>query len=305
MRNFIAKKSNYLNSLDFEVIKTPIFTTVGDTIITDNKRVAIVNDKDLKILSYMSPEYRLFTNREFTELTEKIGSTFGLSINHYAVHDDGKKVLSVFNKADKTYKIGKYTFDNHIVLYDSRDGSTKLSVGGAGNLHRCSNMFKSTQVQFSVNHSSKLDEMLEQFRYELDTFTENQKQYIQRLEALQDIPVTRDHLYHLLGEWTMLKPSEVKDLATTVYFEDVDVSTRKWNIIKDLNKSYDVETKGGSIYSKKYGNISIEGVGENGFGLLNTITNYYTHTRDKGVTDLFFNDFGTKEKRVIEFVESL
>lgn len=293
MRPYKAKKSEYLSTLDFEVVKAPILVKLSEEdYIKDDKRVAIVNDDTKTVISYMSPGYRLFTNQEFMAFTEKIGTTFGLDFNHYAVHNDGQRVLSVFNKTDQVYKVGDYEFKNHVVVYDSRDGGTKLSVGGAGVLNRCSNMFTSTKVQFSVHHSYKLDEMLKEFEIGLDKFSANQKQYLERLERTMEIDINRDDLYSIIGGWVQLKPSEVKAVAEGTHYgikELENLSTRKENIITGLNKSYNIETAS---------------LGENGFGLLNTITHYYTHNRQKDIKDLLFGDFGTKEKDVLQYVEA-
>lgn len=294
VKAFKPKKSEYLKSLDFEVIKAPILVQLSEeNYIKDTKRVAIVNDKTETVISYMSPAYRLFTNEEFCRFTERIGETFSLDFNHYAIHNDGQRVLAVFDKTDQVYKVGDYEFKNHVVLYDSRDGGTKLSVGGAGNLNRCANMFTSTKVQFSVNHSYKLDEMLSEFELGLDRFAANQKEYLQRLERLQDIKVSREDLYTLIGGWVQLKPSEVKLVAEGRHHgvQTLDeLSTRKTNIISGINSSYNTETRA---------------LGETGFGLFNTVTHYYTHNREKDIKDLLFGDFGTKEKETIAFAESL
>lgn len=304
-------KSNYCKSLNFEVVKCPVTCEVTDKygskrFIQDSSRVALVNDGNDKVISYMSPSYRLFSNEEFVRLTEKIQDSLGLEFNHYAVHNDGAKVLSVFNKTDKVYKIGDHTFSNHIVLFDSRDGSTKLSVGGSGVLHRCMNMFTSTRVQFSVNHSSRLDAMLREFEDKLVLFAENQRNYIDRLDRLSDIKVDKNDLFELMSGWVQLKPEEVKEVALGNHMNQIalkDISTRKVNIIQGLSKAYDIECYGGTAGALNQ--IIIDGVGENGFGLLNTITHYYTHTRDKNITDLMFGDFGTKEMQTIKFAEEL
>lgn len=288
-----AKKSNYLQSLDFEVIKSDVFVSVNGVMQPAPNRVALVNDQNNTILSMMSGSYRLFTNQEFTRLTEKIGDTFGLELNHYAVHNDGQKVLSVFNKTDEKYKVGDYEFTNHVVLYDSRDGSTRLSVGGSGVLHRCQNMFTSTQVQFSVVHSSKLDEMLREFELGLDEFSKNQMQHIKRLEDLQRIKAGHDDLFEMISGWVALKPNEVKQVAEGRHVGqklEQEISTRKSNIIQGLFNSYNQERKD---------------LGDTGFALYNTVTHYYTHERNKDVTDLFFGDFGTKETQALKFAEAL
>ncbi len=288
-----TKKSNYTDGLNFEVVKSPVYVSINGEMQQVPNRLALVNDSNNTVLSMMSGSYRLFTNEEFTRLTEKIGETFGLELNHYAVHNDGQKVLSVFNTTDDKYKVGDYEFTNHVVLYDSRDGSTKLSVGGSGVLHRCMNMFTSTQVQFSVVHSSKLDVMLHEFELGLEEFSKNQMLHIKRLEDLQRIRANQDDLFQMVSGWVALKPSEVKMVAEGRHIGqklEEEVSTRKTNIIQGLYNSYNWERKD---------------LGDTGFTLFNAVTHYYTHERNKDVTDLFFGDFGTKESQALKFAEAL
>lgn len=306
VRNFKAESSNYCNTLDFEVIKCPILVGKSETdYIKDPKRIAIVNDKTDTIISYMNGNsYRLFTNEEFMRLTEKIGETFGLELNHYAVHNDGQRVLSVFNRTDQKFKVGDYTFKDHLVMYDSRDGSTKLSFGGSGVFNRCANMFTSTQVQFSVHHSFRLDEMVREFSLQLDEFTKNQKLYLDRISALERIKIDKNDAYKLIAGWVQLSPAEVKLVAENKHYGQKSLetlSTRKLNIIQGLSYSYDIESFGGATRD----GVTVSPIGETGFTLPNMVTNYFTHNRSKDITDLMFGDFGAKETQAIKFAESL
>lgn len=306
VRNFSAQSSNYCNTLDFEVIKCPILVAKGEyDYIKDPKRIAIVNDQTNTIISYMNGNsYRLFTNEEFMRLTEKIGETFGLELNHYAVHNDGQRVLSVFNRTDQKFKVGDYTFTDHLVMYDSRDGSTKLSFGGSGRMHRCANMFTSTQVQFSVHHSFRLDEMVREFSLQLDEFSKNQKLYLDRLAHLEGIKINKNDAYKLIAGWVQMSPADVKLVAEGKHHGQKslqDLSTRKTNIIQGLSYAYDVEAFGGTTRD----GVTVSPIGETGFTLPNMVTNYFTHNRSKDITDLMFGDFGAKEGQAIKFAESL
>lgn len=298
--------ANYVKNLDFEVIKCPIIVKKSEQdYIKDTKKIAIINDKTDRIISYMNnSSYRLFTNQEFMELTERIGDTFGLELNHYAVHNDGQKVLSVFNRTDKEFKVGDYTFTDHIVMYDSRDGSTKLSFGGSGVLHRCQNMFTSTKVQFSINHSSKMDDMLRQFNIQLDEFSKNQQKHLDSLNRLQEIKINKGDAYKLISQWVQLTPKEVQLVAEGKHMGQKslqNISTRKLNIINGFSKSYDIEAFGGVTQN----GIDVTAIGETGFTLPNMVTNYFSHNRGKDITDLMFGDFGIKEKQAIKFAECL
>ena len=173
-------------------------------------------------------------------------------------------------------------------MFDSRDGSTKLSIGGNGTLHRCSNMFTSTNVHFSVNHSTKLDEMLGEFQMALKMFSANQEEHLKRLEQLASVTVNVDNVYDLLARWTDLTRSKVRDMHKGVQFEEI--SSRKSNIVNGLLNSWKIES---------------DDLGENGFGLYNTTTHYFSNQRQKGDTDLLFGDFGRKEKQTVKFIEEL
>ena len=286
--NYFTSRGIYTETLDFELEKKKVWVMGNNGFIEDQTKVAMVNNSNDKIVSYMSPSYRLFTNEEFMRLSEKIGSEMGLSHNHYASYKDGAKVLSVFDKTDKIYKVLGHEFSNHIVLFDSRDGSSKLSIGGSGVLNRCDNMFKSTEVQFSVNHSSKLDEMLGEFESGLKRFDKAQKRHIERLERLSDIKIDRKDVFNLIAKWTELSPDDVKKVANGMHVGQL--SARKKNIITGLTKSWNIESSD---------------LGNNGFALQNMTTHYYTHNRKKDLTDLFFKDFGKKEKETIIYAEGL
>jgi hypothetical protein len=283
------KKQEYKDTLDYEVVKKPIFIQLDEgNVIKDTKKVALVNDKTEEVLSYMSPAYRLFNNQEFMALTEEIGGTLGLELDHYASHKGGRKVLSAFKHTNKKFTLLGHEFTNHVILFDSRDGSTKLSIGGNGTLHRCANMFTSTDVHFSVNHSTRLDEMLAEFQGALKLFSVNQEAHLRRLEGLVNVPVNADNVYNLLGDWTKLSINDVKGIHKGTRSEEI--SSRKFNIVKGLLNSWEEESSD---------------LGENGFGLYNTTTHYFSNQRQKGDTDLLFGDFGRREKQTIKFIEEL
>ena len=282
-------KTEYTDKLDFEVIKRPVFVQLDESnVIKSEKKVALVNDKTEDILSFMSPSYRLFTNAEFMSLSDQIADKLGLEHAHYSSHRGGRKVLSAFKQTDKKFDLLGHEFTNHIILFDSRDGSTKLSIGGNGTLHRCNNMFTSTDVHFSVNHSSKLDEMLSEFQLALEMFSIQQTEHLQRLERLADIPVTKEQVHEFIGKWVSLHKDQVKQLALGNRLDGISV--RKLNIVQGLSESWRKESKD---------------LGKNGFGLWNMTTDYFSNNRDKSDTDLLFGDFGSKEKQSIKFAESL
>lgn len=287
MRN---KEEYYTDTLDFEVVKKPLFISMSEgNVIKYPKRVALVNDKTEDVLSLMSPSYRLFTNEEFMKLTEKISSSLGLKHDHYAIHQHGKRVLSAFRLEDEEYTLMGHRFKNNMVIYDSRDGSTCLSVGGVGTLYRCSNLFSSTNVALSIRHNKNLDAMVEELYRELEIYRILQVEYLEGIEKIADKEVSKENLYEFLGGWVKLSPREVKDIAIG-NFDREKVSTRMSNIIEGMVTSWNIETKE---------------LGENGFGMYNTLTHYFTHNREKDERDLLFADFGRKEKQVLNFVEAL
>jgi len=286
--------SNYTDTLDFEVVKAPIKIQLpsGKEII-DPKKVALINDKTGDILSYMTPGYRLFTNEEFMELTNRVAESTGYEVAHYGTYKGGKKVLSALKmNGSEGFNILGHSFESHVVLFDSRDGSKKLSIGGSGQIHRCDNMFRSTDVHLSVNHNRELEKMVSEFSFRMEMFRVNQDAHIQRLERLADIKVNRSNVYDLIGGWTELERKQVRMLATgkEVIIDGKKVSTRKTNIVTGLMESWDIESKA---------------LGMNGFGLHNMVTHYFSNNRKNDMVDLFVKDFGYKERETIEFAEAL
>ena len=292
----MSKRSEFMSTLDFEVSKKPLFVQLGEQNVQKcNDKVAIINESTNQVLSYMSPNYRLFNNEEFMDLAGRISDNLGLELDHYTSYKGGKKVLAAFKQTDKKHTLCGYDFENHIVLYDGRDGSTCLSIGSIGYLNRCANMFTSMRSQerkgnvLKINHSSKLDEMLADFEASLEIYGAMQQQTLERIERLNDIKVSQKNLYSLIGGWTQLTAEEVRNVAYGNYDTD-DVSTRKKNIVDGLVNSWSIE--------------SAE-LGQNGFALHNTLTHYMTHKRNKSENDVLFADFGKKELQTIQFAEAL
>jgi hypothetical protein len=163
-------KSTYSDTLDFEVIKEPLF--YGSEYKPVGNKVALVNDSTGRVLSTLSPSYRLFNNAEFMALSERISTSLGLDIDHYASHGGGKRVLSAFRN-NELKKIMGYEFTENIILFDARDGGNALTVGGNAYMNRCANMFTSTKGFLKINHSSKLDEMVCEFELGLELYALN------------------------------------------------------------------------------------------------------------------------------------
>lgn len=288
MTNFTTDRFN------FEVeMKNLQYTNNNGDIIDLPKHKAIVNTKTDETLSVMTSQYNLFSNSRFCDLAERIQDTLGLDLDHYHSHKSGRKVLAAFkNPENKNFKLLGYEFTNNIVLFDSRDGSTTLGLAGIGTLHRCSNMFTSirkNKSSFKIYHNSSLDEMVGQFELALELYAIDMESNMERLERLNDVKVTQNDLYNLIGGWAQLTPEEVRDVAYGTH-KGQEVSTRKSNIINGLVGSWGIE--------------SAE-LGQNGFGLWNATTNYFTHKRDKGISEFLFEDAGKKELETIKFVEAL
>lgn len=289
----MSNKSQYTDKLDFEVSAKPLFVQLGEQNVQKcTDKVAIVNESTNQVLSYMSPNYRLFSNKEFTELSEKISEVFNLPIDHYNSYKGGKKVLAAFrNEGGKKHSICGHEFENHLVMYDSRDGTMCLGGGGVNKLYRCNNLFASTLSNsfFNIRHNKNLDEKLAEFEIGLELYELAIQAKIQKLESFEQVKVSQDNLYQLVGGWVDLTPGEVRDVAYGNYNTNV-VSTRKKNIVDGLVNSFAIE--------------SAE-LGSNAWGLYNAVTHYNTHKRGKDEMDIMFADFGKKEKQTIQFCEGL
>ena len=275
------KNSEYTRKLNFEVVTKPV-SVMGNVY---GKKKAIVNDQNGEIISIMSSSYNLFNNERFMELGQRISDSLGLPIEHYASHQHGKKVLVAFKNTER-FEILGHEFKDNIVLFDTRDGSTKLSGGSNGTIFRCSNMFKSTDVKFGIRHNSKLDQMVFELEAELEVIAIKRNLHIERLEKLADIPVVREDVYQFLSGWIDFSPKDIADIA----HGRLECSTKASNIVNGVVNSWNTETKD---------------LGKNGFGFHNAITHYFSNNRGKGQKELFFGDFGRKDKQAILFAESL
>lgn len=284
----MLKNSNYsTDSFGFEIVKTQTqYVFEGKSYPIPNK-TTLVNNKTMQPISVMGKNYRLFSNTDMENLANKISKTLSLPIDHFASHRGGKKVLVAFKRTDKKFKIGKWELSDHPVLYDYRDGNGKLSFGGAATLHRCQNMFKSTDVQLSIGHNSMLDEMVAEFEVALELYDFNVQAHLERLEKTTDIKMKMSDFKLIIGDLVQLDQDEIKKVANGTH-EGI-VSTRKANIVNGLIESWDEEKKD---------------LGCNGFTAFNAVTHYYTHKRDKGLNDLVFGQFGSNESKSLNLVEA-
>ena len=252
-----------MESLEWDIIEKPIFA--------NNKQVigykGIFRNDNGQLLNIAKSSYTPTHNEKFIEVTEKLHDITGFPIENYYDVDGGKKVLA-FLKCTEPMQVCGHEFKDYLMIGNSFDGSTGFFIGNSNIMVRCSNRFSRNFRQLQVNHtknnSLRIDGLVQYF----DMFMKQRTQLFDKMEQLSWVKVD-DSIKDALVE-RLTRMNDEEKLGN-------DVSTRKRNIISNINSSIDRECAD---------------LGDNAFGLFNGITHYTTHIKNSK-NNAFGNPFGS------------
>jgi len=253
-------------ALEWDIIEKPIFA--------NNKQVlgykGIFRNDNGQLLNIAKSSYTPTHNEKFIEVTEKLHDITGFPIENYYDVEGGKKVLS-FLKCTDTMQVCGHEFKDYLMIGNSFDGSTGFFIGNSNIMVRCSNRFSRNFRQLQVNHtknnSLRIDGLVQYF----DMFMKQRTQLFEKMEQLSWVKID-DSIKDALVE-RLTRMNDEEKLGN-------EISTRKRNIITNLNSSNDRECAD---------------LGDNAFGLFNGITHYTTHIKNsKNAT--FGNPFGSSNE---------
>lgn len=128
-------------SIDWQPKTQPLLTLTG---LATKKKIILRNDNN-EPLGIVSDSYRLFTNRELEKLckgVEKIGPN---KIEGYQEFRNGKLMLGFLSNHSKNYKINGCSLKEYIVIGNSFDGTSSITLGTSHELCRCENQFSSIE----------------------------------------------------------------------------------------------------------------------------------------------------------------
>jgi hypothetical protein len=252
-----------MEALEWDIIEKPIFA--------NNKQVigykGIFRNDNGQLLNIAKSSYTPTHNEKFIEVTEKLHDITGFPIENYYDVDGGKKVLS-FLKCTDTVQVCGHEFKDYLMIGNSFDGSTGFFIGNSNIMVRCSNRFSRNFRQLQVNHtknnSLRIDGLVQYF----DMFMKQRTQLFEKMEQLSWVKID-DSIKDALVE-RLTRMNDEEKLGN-------ELSTRKRNIITNLNSSIDRECAD---------------LGDNAFGLFNGITHYTTHIKNSK-NAIFGNPFGS------------
>ena len=252
------------SNLNWEVIERPLYSNFQP--VTGYK--ALFRSDTDELLHIAKTTYTHTPNDRFLETVDKLSTITGFPIELFDEVQGGKKVIA-FLKCTDPISVGGHQFKDYLMVGNSHDGSTGFFVGNSNIMVRCANrftkQFRSLQVYHTKNHDVKIDTLSNSF----DDFTKQRQRFYDRFGEYTDFEIVDEHKELLVHSIVDLTAIETQDRE--------NISTRKQNIISDIHKSIEIETKA---------------LGNNLFGLFNGVTHYTTHTR-KQKEPVFCNAFGT------------
>ncbi len=240
-----------------------------DGIAIDSHR-AIVRDDSEEVLSVMKKSYNPLRNEEFKNRVSRLAEITGFEKVGFNEFNDGKKVLAFLKNNQEITRIGAHQMDSYMVIGNSFDGSSSFFVGTSTILLRCTNQFsqiaKMMKVRHTKNSELKMDELYSYF----DFYINNRKKMFENFERFGQVRVNdelrKKMVHHVL---------DIKGDAVIA-----ELSTRKKNQIAKIEEAMKIEEKD---------------LGDNLWGLFNSITRYTTHDLNRN-SQTFGNVFGSAAK---------
>ena len=234
-----------LSKMTWEVTEKPLELK---GIQTGNHKVLYRSDNK-RLLSVRSGKYKTLKNSELHKLADRICERGNFQLAGFAEFQGGRKILCYLKNMDTNLRLNKLAVEEFLLLGNSHDGSSKIFVGTANQILRCSNQFSLKLRSFEIGHTRALDFLDEELDRFIQCYQSGREKLYQQMEALSNKTVSDQQIEELLGK--ILKESS-NDVQTT---KD---SSRK----QLLQSSIATETSE---------------LGKNGWGLLNGVTHFTSH----------------------------
>lgn len=252
-----------IQTLNWEVEERPIYA--NGTKIEGYK--GLFKGDTEQLLSIQKTSYTPTTNSRFVDVAERLNEITGFPIKNYFEVDGGKKTLA-FLECTEPIQVAGYEFKDYLMLGNSFDGSTSFFIGNSSIMVRCKNRFSKNFRQLQVMHTKYNDSRIDSLCRMFESFMVQRNHLFQKMATLEQVKVD-EHIKKALVE-RLVKMNSEERLGT-------EISTRKSNIIAQINASIETECKA---------------IGNNAFGLFNGITHYTTHVKSSK-NAVFGNPFGS------------
>jgi phage/plasmid-like protein (TIGR03299 family) len=263
-----------ITGLDWKVSKEELQTVGG--ILIPNK-IAIMRNDNNAILGVHGDGYEPYQNDELLELLHKISSHTGMELHGGGSFGGGEKVW--FQLKSDNLNLGNDTIEGYISGFNSFDGKANLAFGNTNITVSCLNTFHRgyKEVDTKIRHSQSMKPRIEEILINIDRLVAEEKVSFSEIKMLQSKPMSIADLDFISR--TILQIDKNQDIKT--------ISTRKQNMLSDLNHAMRIET---------------DQKGMNLWGGFSGMTRYTTHDiakkAESRAVNKMFGKVGDIERRV-------
>lgn len=253
-----------IQSLSWEVTERPLFSNYKQL---DGYK-ALTRSDNGELLQVAKSSYTPVTNERFLHVVHRLSEITGFPIELLDEVAGGKKVLA-FLKCTDPVTVNGYKFKDWLMVGNSHDGSTGFFIGNSNMMIRCENRFTKQFQNLKVLHTRNNDLRIDSLTTSFDEYITQRQRFYNRFAEYVDFEIVESDKSKIVNSLVEVTPLEIDQPET--------LSTRKQNIITDIHRSIETETKE---------------LGNNLFGLFNGITHYTSHIR-RQKSLVFCNAFGT------------
>jgi len=254
------------NPFVWDVVERPVYNQHGKQI--HGFKELVRSDNGL-MLNVCKESYTPTTNAKLMETVENLQQITGFQLQEYREFKGGKIVLA-FLQNTSGMQICGHDYNTYMIVGNSHNYKSAFFIGEHSTMIRCSNQFHQVAQNLKAYHTSN-----------------NALQIDQIVSFYQQYSLLKDNTIQLMQHFAQTRTDgKVKDklvrelLQITPDTAFNELSTRKQNIIDNLNESIHTETKA---------------LGQNMFGLFNGVTHWTTHQRQQA-EPIYSNIFGSNNE---------
>lgn len=264
------------SKLDWTVRTEKLVTESG----IETPNIAIVRNDNNRILGVHKSGYQAIQNSEVLDILFKLSNQSGLQLHKGGEMKQGE--LIYFQLKSNDMYLGTDKIVGSITGINSHNGSTCIGFGNTNTTISCMNTLYMAYKELShkIKHTANMQIKIDILLHQLDRVLENEKTIFAKIKRLNEIQMdakTKD-----------LVVKAVLGLGKNDRLTDGDFSTRKQNILNDLERNILHQTK------EK---------GETLWGLLSGITRYSTHDiKGSKVENKILGAYGKKDQLVFDML---
>jgi hypothetical protein len=227
------------------------------------KRKALYRNDTNELLTIVSTDYKVFSNKMLEQVCNEITSKHPFTLAGMEEFEGGKKVMAWLKYNSTGLVINGQAMQEYLLIGNYNTGSGKFFIGTTGYMIRCTNQFTKKIRTFAWAHRGDITEVMESIPEIIQTYENGRKDLYSEMEKMAEVKIDNHLVEELINHLYPKVKDEVgrmEDLRGPKYFleqaiarETDELGDTLWGVFNGVTwfTSHDVRKQ-----NNNFGNVA-------------------------------------------------